>query len=52
MQLNWGTDVREGRFLLRNEDHPTVRVSVIYKSDRCVFASVMFIRVGDVYQSW
>ncbi|BFZ25291.1 hypothetical protein BsWGS_28330 [Bradybaena similaris] len=25
VQLNWGTDVREGRFLLRNEDHPTVR---------------------------
>ncbi|KAH9504709.1 hypothetical protein Btru_062619, partial [Bulinus truncatus] len=25
VQLNWGNDVREGRFLLRNEDHPTVR---------------------------
>lgn len=30
VQLNWGSDVREGRFLLRNEDDPTVRVSVIY----------------------
>lgn len=25
VQLNWGNDVREGRFLLRNEDHATVR---------------------------
>ncbi|XP_012937979.1 afadin [Aplysia californica] len=25
VQLTWGTEVREGRFLLRNEDHPTVR---------------------------
>ncbi|CAG5132613.1 unnamed protein product, partial [Candidula unifasciata] len=28
VQLNWGSDVREGRFLLRNEDHPTVRTRV------------------------
>lgn len=29
VQLNWGNDVREGRFLLRNEDHPTVRVNLL-----------------------
>ncbi|ESO87215.1 hypothetical protein LOTGIDRAFT_210615 [Lottia gigantea] len=25
VQLNWGKDVREGRFLLKNEDEPTIR---------------------------
>lgn len=30
VQLNWGKDVREGRFLLRNEDHPTVRVRDLF----------------------
>lgn len=27
VQLNWGKDVREGRFLLKNENEETVRVS-------------------------
>ena len=30
VQLNWGKDVREGRFLLKNENEKTVRVSCCY----------------------
>ena len=34
VQLNWGKDVREGRFLLKNENEKTLRVSVLVN---CVF---------------
>ena len=42
VQLNWGKDVREGRFLLKNENEKTRRVSVCVFDNINTFLIVLF----------